>query len=452
MIEAGDPDMRAPLEFAFLVAALGARQRPPITPPASLRGLMRYQRPPATALVTVFAALDTDQSFRDRVAEAADEESVGPVGLLWLRRPRGWETAIAQARGVSVAVPPSRAAAGTDESKLVPLQKAMREAKAALAASRAETASLQRRLNDAEASVSKAERTRVGMQEEIAGLRTKLQRAEHARQAVAPTLAATVSASVSAEKTVAAAQRKVPSGKTEAAKHTNRLDGMQTQATMAASLVVQPNFDSAALAADLVLAERARDALALALASMSRTIEQAGLIPVVEGAPTAAGGVLATRAGQAVRRRRHHVRLPGGVLASSMEAARFLLGRRDVVHLIDGYNVAKLAFPGISLAEQRDRLLDVVDSVHARFGTDIIVMFDGADVGPVRAARRSVSVQFSPAGLLADDLMVLWLTAAPLEQAVTVVTTDGAVRDACEKLGAHLVHSATFLAAADRRV
>ena len=67
--------------------------------------------------------------------------------------------------------------------------------------------------------------------------------------------------------------------------------------------------------------------------------------------------------------------------------------------LVDGYNVAKLAWPDDDLAAQRTRCLDLVDDVARRFGTDVTVVFDGADVVGAHARRRRLArVVYSPAG------------------------------------------------------
>ena len=54
--------------------------------------------------------------------------------------------------------------------------------------------------------------------------------------------------------------------------------------------------------------------------------------------------------------RRKPIRLPGGVLAGSIEAAEFLLRTKDVETLIDGYNVAKLGWPTLDLDQQREQM------------------------------------------------------------------------------------------------
>ena len=68
--------------------------------------------------------------------------------------------------------------------------------------------------------------------------------------------------------------------------------------------------------------------------------------------------------------------------------------------LVDGYNVAKLAWPDDDLAGQRSRCLDLAETVARRFGSDITVVFDGADVvGAHAVERRMVRVVLLPTGV-----------------------------------------------------
>ena len=47
----------------------------------------------------------------------------------------------------------------------------------------------------------------------------------------------------------------------------------------------------------------------------------------------------------------------------------------------------------------------MAESAAARWGTAIVVVFDGADVqGAASRSRRLVTVQYSPAGVIADDV------------------------------------------------
>ena len=119
--------------------------------------------------------------------------------------------------------------------------------------------------------------------------------------------------------------------------------------------------------------------------------------------------------------------------------------------VVDGYNVAKLGWPDGALAEQRERSLDIIEDAARRFGSDVTVVFDGADVVGAHAARRRLArVVYSPAGVTADDVIRLIVGGAPPERAVVVVTNDQAVRRSVAAAGANLVSSDAFLALARR--
>jgi YacP-like NYN domain len=422
--------LRPALELAFLVAVVGSRQRPPIAAPASLRPFLGSQKLSTAARQPLVEALDTDIDFRLRVLAVADEATVGAAGMLWLSRPDGWEQELPEMLDGT----PTDSAG---DHRLVRSQKALRDAKAMLAAVKVELAAAQRSLKDADAVASKAERTRAGMEQEIFGLSAKLARSEADRSSLLRELREL--SDIIDLKDQEAAER-------EAERDAGPWDAV---------FIPDPDtVDFSRLSADLTAAEDANMALAEALAVVRRSLyrpENAApgrTAPVVQLVPPLASQ---KKASKSPRKKRHRLRLPGGVLIGSIEEAKFLIASTDVSVVIDGYNVAKLAFPRASLLQQREQLLDIADELQARFGTQILVVFDGADIGPTAAPRRRIAVQFSPAGVTADDLIVSWVTAEPLEQAVVVVTSDNAVRDACHLLGTHLLHSAAFLAAAGRR-
>ncbi len=114
--------------------------------------------------------------------------------------------------------------------------------------------------------------------------------------------------------------------------------------------------------------------------------------------------------------------------------------------LVDGYNVAKLGWPALDLAEQRERALDAADDLARRFGTEMAVVFDGSDViGAHSTRRRLVRVRYSPAGVTADDVIRAEVGTTDTSRAVVVVTNDGAVRRDVAAAGANTVSSDAFL-------
>jgi predicted RNA-binding protein with PIN domain len=133
--------------------------------------------------------------------------------------------------------------------------------------------------------------------------------------------------------------------------------------------------------------------------------------------------------------------MPGGVLGSSAAAGEFLL-RSGASVLVDGYNVAKQAWPGLDLAGQRVVLLDAIENLVRRFGSDITVVFDGADVvGASADGRRIVRVVFSPDGVLADDVIRDEVRRLPPTRPVVVVTNDREIVTDTRALGANTMSS-----------
>ncbi|MFB9433412.1 NYN domain-containing protein [Streptoalloteichus tenebrarius] len=118
------------------------------------------------------------------------------------------------------------------------------------------------------------------------------------------------------------------------------------------------------------------------------------------------------------------------------------------VHLVvDGYNVTKTGYPELTLADQRDRLVNQLAALAARTGAEVTVVFDGAGVVAVPSASpRGVRVLFSDPGVLADDVIRALVTAEPEGRPVVVVTSDRAVADSVRRRGAHPVPSSVLLA------
>ncbi|MDQ1422561.1 MAG: hypothetical protein QOD72_59, partial [Acidimicrobiaceae bacterium] len=150
--------------------------------------------------------------------------------------------------------------------------------------------------------------------------------------------------------------------------------------------------------------------------------------------------------------RRRAVSLPVRLLSDSAEAALYLLRVPNMLVLVDGYNVAKLAWPAAELPEQRRRLLDLLDELTARHPADVMVVFDGSDVARSRyGGRGEVRVAFSPPGVTADDILVEQVEATAPDRPVLVVTSDRALGDAVRARGANVVRTPQFLATAHRR-
>jgi predicted RNA-binding protein with PIN domain len=169
----------------------------------------------------------------------------------------------------------------------------------------------------------------------------------------------------------------------------------------------------------------------------------------------ALGADAPSRPAGAARRRRPNRRtplpLPGGVFADTTEAATHLVRQPGVLLVVDGYNVAKLGWPDEPLPVERERLLDALEELVARHGTAVHVVFDGADVWTAPSTRRRrLRVEFSPAGVSADDVIVEMVGSLPAERPIVVATNDGEVRAGARAGGANVVSSQQLLAVARR--
>ena len=117
--------------------------------------------------------------------------------------------------------------------------------------------------------------------------------------------------------------------------------------------------------------------------------------------------------------------------------------------IVDGYNVSKTGFGEQTLAVQRDRVVRVTSGIGARTGADSTVVFDGATVAvpPVvpQPPGRRTRVLFSPAGVIADDVIVDLVAAEPSGRVVVVVTSDRDVIRRVRRHGAKTAAAAVFL-------
>ena len=69
--------LRPALVRALDVARAGRDADPAVLPPRSILALLRFRNLPRTALSTVAATVDADETFRKRVAEGASERELG---------------------------------------------------------------------------------------------------------------------------------------------------------------------------------------------------------------------------------------------------------------------------------------------------------------------------------------------------------------------------------------
>lgn len=398
-----DRALQSALEFAVMLAAVAAKRRPAAHYPPGLKPVLKYEKLSGASLATARKAVEHDELYMRVLGQAATPEIVDEVGMLWLTRPDGWEQAAADAWARTTA----ERAAQEEAGELRKEQRRREAAEQAAVRARLEIAELKEAAVRERDAATEAQRERDRLLGEVEGLQRRVRELERGL-----------------------AKRDAGSKK------------VAEQAEVAADEVE-------ALRERLAAAEAARDAALAARADESPAghdprVRELLLEALALTGPVADGGKRPRR-----RAARSPLPIPGGVYGNSEAAAEHLLRSPGVVVLVDGYNVAKLVWPDLSLERQRERCIDLAETVARRWGTDVHVVFDGADiVGSHTRARRLVRVVYSPEGVLADDVLRAEVAALDPTRPVVVVTNDQAVLADVKAQGANTVSSDTFVAVA----
>jgi predicted RNA-binding protein with PIN domain len=395
--------LRAALEFAVSTAAAWQKQRPPRAVPVDIKAFAKtpQQRLPATVLGRVRRAIDADGRFRADVAAAAGPDTVDEIGLEWLRREPGWEGRVAE-----LIERREQAAAERDFERELARERRRRVA----AEERAERAHLDaavlgKRLEQWEKETERSRRQRSAEAAEIADLR----------------------------QTVGELRKQVRDASQRAESMQQRLERLESARDEAVRRAT-----AAELQRDELLAARAEVGGSDGAAQIAR------LRDLAQGARTLAERLSILVAADPPRRR--PVEVPRPDAKDHRRAAEFLLRVSGIVVIVDAYNVAKLAWPDASLEHQRARLLDVVDGLARRFGTEFVVVIDGADVVGAHADRRRLArVRYSAAGVTADDVIREEVAKLDPRRPAAVVTNDGEVRRDVIAEGANVIASEAFV-------
>ena len=399
-VPVGVPDeaLRPALELAVGVAAAGVKLRPPLPFPSGLKRFLRFHKLPPAALSEVRAAVEGDDLFRGRLASVATADLVDEVGVLWLSRPDGWElavTALIPAQAID-----DQAALRREERRRLAAQEAAARGRAELLAV---TADLER--ERAGKATLAGERDR--LKAELDEVRARLRDAQRVEHATAQTLAKAESELATLR--LAAADPRPPAPvviDTTAVR--NLLDG-----------AVAASTDIVALLTD------ALDELARADGGTDEVRLERARLP---------------------RARRKPIRLPGGMLAGTVEAAEFVLRTKGALTLVDGYNVAKSGWPSLDLDHQRDQCAVGAENLAKRWNMAMTIVFDGATVeGAHTVTRRKLRIVYSPAGVSADDVLRAEVAGIDLAKPVVVVTNDRAILADVTAAGANTVSSDDFL-------
>jgi hypothetical protein len=393
--------LRPAIEWAVIVARQD-QSGDVVTPaPPGMRPYLRFRRLPPRAARAIRAAIEADDDFRGRVADAAGPEEVGRGAWLWLTRPDGWEDeyeALVEAEAERVEADSE----GDAERSAV---KQLERAEAAAARWEAQAAEFETQL----------ERTRHELADATA-------RADELAEAVE--VASSDVARLTEER--ARAVRELKEIEARLQRRDAEVRALREAAPTPVVVEREPAVDRADVARLAARALAGLDAIDAALSELSELVEP--------GAPDDAPAPPAS-----ARRPR---RIGQGMTEDSAEAARWLLGLDDVLVLVDAYNLTMATWPDLSATDQRRILERALVGLGGRTGARFVVVYDGDDVIADTGPRPpGVDVRFTPADVEADDEILRLVDAAPLDRAVVVVSDDRRVRHGAAARGANVVGS-----------
>ena len=127
---------------------------------------------------------------------------------------------------------------------------------------------------------------------------------------------------------------------------------------------------------------------------------------------------------------------------------RTVFAQKDLVVLIDGYNVSLNSFGDLSLELQRERTVACATNIEARYHPSCVIIFDGQSSTARGRIQSKVHVVFSPSGVTADDVIVERVQVTPIERPIIVVTSDQNLAARARGLGCQTISSASFVSVA----
>lgn len=113
--------------------------------------------------------------------------------------------------------------------------------------------------------------------------------------------------------------------------------------------------------------------------------------------------------------------------------------------IVDGYNITKTGYGGLTLADQRDRLVRDLSAIASRTAAEVTVVFDGAAVIGHQVAGRGVRVLFSPPGVIADEVIRRLVAAEPPGRVLVVASSDREIVTDVAARGARTVPASVLL-------
>lgn len=401
--------LRSALEYAVLIAAEGQKRRPPLAFPKDLKPFLGQRRIAGTSLGRIRRAVEADTAFRKAIAAGAVPELVDEVGRLWLDGRSGWEAEAA-----------TLIATNMDETATTDLRRDLKRAEKRRHAAEQATA---RVLVD----VLRLEEALVEQAAALDGVRSDLATSDTALAAVRLQLTESRNETRHARDREASARARAEASVAQPVGSREMVEPGDEHSAVAD---IDGLSRSAVISAEQRLAEIVDVSREFAERIESLLSEHGPPEP-----PRETGGS-----------RRRGLPLPGGVISTSAAAASHLVSQGAPI-LVDGYNVAKLAWPDRSLEQQREALISRCENFARRLGASVTVVFDGDSIPGAHApVRRTIRVVYSPAGTTADDVIRAEVEHLDEDRPVVVVTNDREIVADVKAVGANVVASNAFIA------
>lgn len=392
--------------------------------PPGIRPLLHFTKLPPRALSAVRVALDNEPEFLRRVGEASSEAALGPAGWLFVTRPEHWRE---QLEVLVAAAESSREhdEAETARRDAAHLRSIVTDLETRIERADAEIDRLGRQVREQQASLDDATARAGRLGDELEKSRGERGDAVRRLKDVEARLALRT-----------AELRALRTAGPEPSVESDSDDDAPDPGLDVAAMVGLSGRLAERIAQVSELVEQLRDELAPATFTDDLTED-------IAARPGSPGGQF----GRRTPRRRRPVTLRRGVLDDSSEAAEQLFSLPGAVVLVDGYNLAILAWSELTTSERRRCLEQVAVSWHARYGADFILVFDGDSAGgrAVRTAGSPVRVMFTPEAVEADDEILARISEIPLETPCIVVSDDRRVRAGASERGANVVGSRQVL-------
>lgn len=420
MPDTRDAPFVLPEAVRLRVITLAANVLPALPPdhiPVPLRRFIRFTpaRRAKLAAGPLAAALATDETFRDHVAEKV-VEAAGDVGkaiaagtavdtadpidvaaVAYVAHSPGWE-ALARA-----AAKPEKVA----DADLA-VERVSEELRKTKASAKSEQDKLRKLLNDSK--------------DEVTRLRSQLRETSSALRTTQRQLAKAHDDLVAERGRIAAS----------AAEHDAAIRRLRTELDKAVASA------DAARATSRTTKQQHEARIGVLLSTVADAVKglstELGIDPVQ---PRPADLVTESLAPEAARR---HVGAPDEVALLNT-----LLSIPRMHVIVDGYNVTKTAYPEIPLERQRARLVHGLAGLAAQSGAEITVVFDGTErLLGLTKSPRGVRVLFSRGDQIADQLIAELVRSEPPGRPLTVVSSDKEVVQRALNADAHTISSPTL--------